>query len=397
MSASTNHKRRVRLQAISLNALLTVTAPLINVLAAWWVIRSHSEALWGAFVDPLIITGIALHILAWGNKEFLLRAFALRPDAIPLLWKQAFLSRGMLLFIALPALFLSDYGWNERGYLLTWILAGFFKQSLDVAVVYAREFGRALLVEVLTGGALFAALYLSGPELDLASLIKYFAFAQVVRAVAYAIFFGKTYLSGPYPQIQFRYFQVAMPFFLLGFAGMLGSRVDLICVSLWMDDAAAGRYQVVVNLLLWTQAGAGFLLYPFVKNIYRLPLESFRKLSRRVLLIGIPISLAAAPAVWGLSYYLFNIDLGWPFHLLSVLFILPIYAYTTHVFFLYKYKRQQQVLLANFGAVLVNAGLNVLLVPRLGLDGALLATAASQVFLMGMIHAYAWQVRRDLS
>ena len=379
---------------IALNGLLTLSAPLMNIAAAWWVIRVSGEELWGAFVDPLIITGFALHILNWGSKEFLLRAFAMRPDAIPVLWKQAFVSRGMLLFMVLPALFLAELGWEETGFLLTWIFAGYFKQSFDAPVAYNRDFGRALLVEVGAAAVLFGGLYFAGPELRLLDLLKYFALSQVLRAILFGIFYGPTYLPGPYPRVQFRYFRVAMPFFLLGFAGMLGTRTDLICVSIWMDDASAGRYQVAINLLIWVQAGAGLLLYPFVKNIYRLPDKSLRRLSNKVFLGGILVSALAAPAIWAATRYFFHIDIGWEFHALSALFILPIYGYTVYIYLLYKHKRQQQVLLANFGGVMLNFALNMALIPEFGLTGALLGTIGSQFFIFFMVRVYARQLRQ---
>lgn len=392
MSASTLRKAKGRFFVIALNALLQMATPMMNVVAAWWVIHFASEDLWGAFVDPLIFTGLALHILNWGNKEFLLRAFAMRPDAIPVLWKQALVSRGMLLFIVLPLLLLAELGWEETGYLLTWIFAGFFKQSFDVAVTYARDFGKALLVELGAAAILFGGLYLSGPQLTLLHLMKFFALSQVWRAVIFAAIYGKSYLAGPYPRIQFRFFRVALPFFLLGFAGMLGTRVDLICVSIWMDDASAGRYQVAINLLIWVQAGAGFLLYPFVKNIYRLPDKSLKKLATRVFLGGLGITALAIPAVWAATYYVFGIDLGAEFHLLSAFFILPVYFYTTYIFLLYKHRRQQQVLLANAGGIMINIGLNIVLIPSLGLTGALLGTIGSQLFIMLMVLVYTQQI-----
>ncbi|HHG83874.1 MAG TPA: hypothetical protein ENJ82_03920, partial [Bacteroidetes bacterium] len=96
-----------RLRPILLNAGLYLSAPLINVLASWWVIQQGSETIWGEFVYPMIFAGLCLHVLSWGNREFLLRAFAVHSDKSGILWRQNLVSRGALLFIALPAVLLS--------------------------------------------------------------------------------------------------------------------------------------------------------------------------------------------------------------------------------------------------------------------------------------------------
>jgi hypothetical protein len=70
-------QRRLALVAASgANSLLL---PLLNPLVAFLVVRLASAELWGAFVEPLVIAQFAAHVIGWGNRDYLLRAFSRDP------------------------------------------------------------------------------------------------------------------------------------------------------------------------------------------------------------------------------------------------------------------------------------------------------------------------------
>lgn len=392
MPVSISRKLFQRGGTVILHFLLQLLAPLTNIGVSIWVIRSGDEAVWGEFVDPLLFIGITLHILAWGNKEYLLRGFAQHPDQIGPLFRQVAGSRAVLLFMVFPVILLAEWDWETTMFLVLWMLGGFLRQSLDVLVVYHRHFERALLVDLLGSAVLVAGLWFDPVGLSITGLVKYFAFAAIVRGILLGALYGPHYFRGNYPPIQFRYFRLAMPFFLLGFAGMVSLRTDLLCVAFWMDDAAAGRYQVFINLFLWAQAGIGFLLYPFAKNIYRLPRKSFAKLARRMLGAGVLVSVAGIPAIWAVLKFLFDLEFDLLFFLLAPLYLLPCYLYSVYIYLLYQKGKQQQVLLANTGAILVNLALNILLIAPLGLLGAWIGSAGGQLFMLVMVLVYVQQL-----
>ncbi len=378
-----------RVRIIGLHGLHQILPALMNLAAAWWVIRNSSEDVWGEFVDPLILAGLGLHILSWGNKEFLLRAFALRPDAIPVLWKQALVARGAILFMIIPLIFLSDWSPEQMTWMLTWIFFGYIRHSFDVVVVYEKDFGKAVLIELGAMVIVFGGLYLSRESIGLTELMRYFALAQIFRAMVYSLIYGKNYLAGPFPQMQFRYFSTALPFFLLGFAGMLVSRTDLYFVAYYMDDTAAGRYQIIINLFTYVQAGAGFLISPFARNIYRLPDKTIVRIALKVSLGGVAAIAVGIPIAYFLLLEGFGFSLPWEYFALGAAAILPVYIYSCFILMLFKHHQQKKVVLANVGAILINIAVNMVLTPRFGLLGALTGSVVCHWFILVMVILYA--------
>lgn len=379
-----------RIRPIVLNAGLYLSAPFINVLASWWVIRNSSEAIWGEFVYPMLFAGLALHVLTWGHRDFLLRAFARHPDKMGIMWRQNLVSRGALLFIALPVVMLSGMSAGAISFLLLWIFAGFVRQSFETIIVYRKEFGFALLTEIAAALLLFFGLWWNQAELSGEIVLNWFALAWLLRAVLVLLKYGKEFLPGDYPRIQFRYFAVALPFFLLGFAGMLLSRIDMYCVALFVEDRAVlGRYQLLLSFLLYLQAVVAFVLLPYVKNLYRLPDRSFFKLARRMFLLGIAVVVPGVLAIYLLLTNAYQINFGMEYFALGAAFSLPVFYYSPIVYLLFKHSQQRKVLLANVGGILLNLGLNLLLIPRIGLPGALVATAGAQVCTLVLLVVYA--------
>ncbi|MEM7040922.1 MAG: polysaccharide biosynthesis C-terminal domain-containing protein, partial [Bacteroidota bacterium] len=144
---------------------------------------------------------------------------------------------------------------------------------------------------------------------------------------------------------------------------------------------------------IYVQAVAGFILLPYVKNLYRLPDRTIHKISWLVFRFGILVVAGAIPAIWAVLTYGYHFSLDWSFFALGAVFILPVFFYSAQVYLLYKHNRQQRVLLANMGGILLNFGLNVLLIPRLGLQGALIATASAQLLTAVLIVLYVREAR----
>jgi O-antigen/teichoic acid export membrane protein len=379
-----------RIRPISLVAGTFLAAALTNAGAAWWVIRESSQETWGGFVDALIIAGLSLHILSWGSQEYLLRAFARHPDQAGMIWRQNLVTRGALLFIALPAVLLAGFSTESAAYLLLWIFAGFLRKSFQPVITFRREFGFEMLLEAGAAVLLFTGLILEADQLSPEVVLRWFAFAWTFRALGVALKYGRELFPGDYPRIQFRYFQLALPFFLLGFMGMLMSRVDMYCVALFMEGKAPlAKYQLLMSFLLYLQATAGFILLPNAKNYYRLPDKSLFKLARRMFLIGIPITLAGLTAIWLTLKWAYGIEFDWIFFAVAAAFVLPIFYLSPLIYLLFKRDQQRQVVLANGAGILLNIGLNIALIPVFDLLGALIATTTAQALNIGLIVAKA--------
>lgn len=381
-------KARRRLLLVVTHSLNSLLLPLFSVIVSLSVVRLASMALWGAFVEVMIVAQLGAHILAWGNKEYLLRAFSTEPASLTEVWRSNLFTR--LTLFPIYVLIVLLLGWSSLQSLLVvvWTLGLVVCQSFEVLIVYRRAFLASIWIELGTIAVMLAAISALGVRLTLDGLILLFAGVTLGKAAALALTFRReslafTELSVPWQRrLDFSYFGAALPFFLLGFSGMLQSRIDLYSVSLILPEREVGEYQVFINLMLYLQAVANFVLTPFVKGLYRLDRGASGRVSARLLGAGM---ILVPPALFGIDWVLsrvYAIDLSPLFLATGGLYVLPVYFYLPTIYSLYKMDRQHIVLWVNVSGVAINLMLNLILVPRMGTTGALLATTTVQWFML---------------
>ena len=303
-TATTGKKWLGRIARMAANVLRSLLPPLVNFVAAYLVISSTSEARWGEVVNDLVIVGLTSSLLAWGNKEYVLRAFSREPSQVAAIWQGSFLARLPLLLAGIASLLL----WYDPAEMLwpaVWLTALFLYQSLDVVVVYTRRFLSAILVELIVLVLLVLALDQWVVGLTHMEIVYCFALAAVLRAGLLFAFHARSLLKKGKAQTK-DFLKLAFPFLLIGLSGLLQSKTDLYIVNIRLDDAETGVYQVVINGLLYGQAFAGLVLSPYAKNLYRLPAARLRRLALVFAGAGIPIALGGAAVMIFLINYFYD-------------------------------------------------------------------------------------------
>ena len=374
--------------AVLTHAANSLAVPLAGPLFAFLVIRFASVDLWGEFVRALIVAQLAAHIAGWGNKDYLLREFSRYPGRLAATWQKNLMTRLGLLLAVPVVLLVLGYAPARAGWLALCALGLLLDQAYDVVVLYRRAFVYALLVEVLGVALLALPILWLGPALTADTLLAVFALSNLAKAAALALRFRALATPGWAGGVDLRQLRGALPFFLLGFSGLLQSRADLYTVSALLGERTLGQYQVFSNLMLYGQAVAGFVLLPFVKGLYRLSYQASLRLAARLSLLGLAVLALFLPAAHLTLTWLFRLDLPPLMLVFGGLSIWPIFFYLPIIYALFKAERPAAVIAINVLGVGVSVLLNLALLPRFSLVGAAAATAAAQ-WAMGLAYVVA--------
>ncbi|HSN76952.1 MAG TPA: hypothetical protein VL334_17910 [Anaerolineae bacterium] len=375
-------KARRRLLLIAANSLNSLLLPLVSIAVSLLVVRLASVELWGAFVSVMIVVQLGAHVIGWGNQEYLLRQFSRAPTRLGRAWQTSLLTRLLLLPLFMAVIIL--LGWPAQQVLLAtvWTIGLVLAQSFSVLVVFRRAFLAAIAVELAATGAILVIVLLQGAALTVASLLLLFAVTSLARALALGLVFRRDISQPQAPastaeprwRIDLRYFKLAMPFFLLGLSGLLQSRIDLYSVSYFLSKQEVGQYQVFLSLLLYLQATANFILQPYVKSIYRLDETIIWKIALRLFGLGWLLIAPAMLAVTWVLATLYGFNPPPSFIVLGGLYVLPIFFDLPIIYALYKADRTATVISVNLTGFMFNLLLNIWLLPRVGLVGAILAS-----------------------
>ncbi|MEM6283038.1 MAG: polysaccharide biosynthesis C-terminal domain-containing protein [Chloroflexota bacterium] len=387
LNADRWHKLLRRGWTVLQNAAHQLMQPFLNIIVSALVIRQTSETVWGAFISILILVQLSATVSAWGSKDYLLRAFSRDPHTIPQQWQANLFTRAGITLLACALTVFYAASVQQAGLLALWIVLLVLATAFDVIIVYRRAFPMAIATDLLVTALRAGVVVALGASLTADHLIALFVVTTGLKAVIYMVCFSDILRPLQF-DIKPTFYRVALPFFLLGFSGMLASRIDLYTVSVFESDAEVGRYQVFINLMLYLQALSQFILLPYVKTLYRMPDDSLYRVGRRLFLLGcvmVPLALLASDVLLRVVY---NMRFSPGFIVLGGMFVLPIYAYLPLIHRLYSRDEQRHVLTANVVGAVLNLIGNIVLLPRLGIAGALLSSGVMQ---WGMLIYYVYK------
>lgn len=327
-----------------------------NVVIAALVVRWLSAALWGEMVQVMLWITIAGNIMAWGNKDYLIRNFSADPSSIRLVWQQSFGSRSLLVAILLGVLIFLPLPFSIKTWVAVYLLARFVYMSYDSIIVFRRNFGITLLLESSGFILLGAAIFFLHPA-ELSQLLSWFACTELLKAAAIIFIYRNRVFPVFFKSFDHIYFVLAFSFFLLYFTGMLASKIDLICVTSFFSKEEIARYQVLMSLLQATQLSIPILLIPYLAIIYRLPVASIRKMALRLFIVGMLIAAIAVFATSVLLEWIYRFQYDPLIFLLGWLIVIPGFYYAPLIYRLFRNNRQHIVVIISFLFIALSAAL----------------------------------------
>lgn len=357
--------------------------PVLGALLSLLVVRLASVEVWGRFVAWAVPVQLAVHVAAWGNKEHLLREIARSPGRLRERWRTSLVTR---FTAATPVVVLAAATATAAGapadllaILALWWLGQTLAQSFEVLVVYRRAFATAVTIEAAAFAPPLATVATAAGRLEVELLVAAFAAGAVLRTSLYAVAFRR---AAGLPRVaarpEPRLLAAALPFFLLSFSGMLMSRTDLYCVVALLDRAAVGAYQVLTTFLLALQGVAALVVTPWVKGLYRLPSRALWRTAGRLSVLGAAVTLPGVAVLAPVLEHLYRLDIPSAVLAAGALSVLPAFPSVALIYLAFRGGRQAAVVWVNLLGAGVNLALNLALLPRLGLLGAVTATAAAQ-------------------
>ena len=352
-----------------------------GMIIPFLVIHFSSKEIWGAFVSVFLYSLLALQVINWGNKEYLLRKFSENPAKISQSYSANLANRFPLVIIfSIIALLLFPF---EYGFwIMIWLIGRYFNHSVEALILYQKEFDKSMIIETVSFIGFGICFYYLKSEITVYSLLSIYSSYQLLKGLLYFLLFRK-YWSTHNVSFQIEYFTASFSFFLLSILGFLGSKADVYIVEHFGNKTIIAEYQIINSLLVFVMSITAFIYSPFTKIIYRNTNETIDKTKKTLAYIGlliVPISLL--PIHFILKLYLkstFNIT----FYLIAFFYVYPSYVYGLDIVNLFKQHRERIVVRNLLLGVILNSILSsFFLYYNFGINGALMGSAIAQIFVL---------------
>lgn len=368
-----------KLFAVISNGAAQVIPGALNLMVSVIVVRLFSAEWWGRIIELQLVYYVTGSIVSWGNKEYLLREFSKNPAHIHALFRKGFSTRALYLLLPCCVLLLFLYDPFISLNLMVWVSSRFIIQSYESVSTYEKKFVPFILSEGSAFLVMAIGFFLWPGPLTYRDLILLLSLGYLAKVPVVVFSFRQYPVLSITDRKQLKY---SWLFFVLAFTGFLSTKIDLAVVDILMPKSELAMYQVITNFFILIRTASAFILYPFVKNIYRFSIQTIEKSARHLLLAGLGICIAGLAVQFTLikTVYLFEVPFLW--YIYGAVYILPGFWFSPFVFYLFGEHKQHLVIYGNLLSMITSICLCFALIPLFGIPGALVAIAIPQILLM---------------
>ncbi len=395
--------------AASTLARLLTSVVLFVVMARVW-----GAQLFGVFAYPLTIATVAVMIADYGFGLQVVKTVGVRPDGVHEVMRRALAAKCLLsLVVSAAALIATPWLVDGTGTLaLTWLLLvssvlGSFALLLNLPFRGLGRFEEEMKVVVISS-AIHFAIVVAAVALGAGLLVVGMCFVLsracylLLSLSAYRRLVGELSWRGLDGRSAIAMLREGLPYGVFVAMGTLYFQIDTLLVQHYLGSRGVGLFQAGVRLLM-----GGLILSEVICNVYlptiagvvaRSARETARlgeRMTRHLLMLGaIGLTVFWLPAPWIVSWF-YGPDYE------PVVALLPAFG----LVLLLRFVASSYGLLLTVGdrqlarttvvtvAFLVSLTVNVFLIPRYGLRGAVVASVVTHVFLLS---AYVWFVVQSL-
>jgi O-antigen/teichoic acid export membrane protein len=363
-----------KLNIIIFNLLRSFAPALFNFAIAVLGVQYCGAENWGMLVSIMIVLFVFTFISNWGNKEYLIRAYAREPAMILHLFFSNLTTRAILLVFSFILFVFYPIDIALIGIAL--IVVRFVYSSLESLIVYHQKFKQQLLAES-AGFAIVLLAIVFNKTFSVFYFLCIYLLANLIKSVMVILALKPRPEKG---MIKFSKTQVlaAIPFFLIGLSGWMNSKVDLYVVDYYLPASDLLQYQILVTAFIMLQGVSAVVLYPFSKHIYRLNDVVLAKMKNRLALAGVPVVISGSIAIWFFlnSYTAIRFDTA--VYLVMAIASFPPFLFMVDIYTFFKTNHEKIVMYVNFiGAILILI-LTIILIPIYGIFGAALGICCSK-------------------
>lgn len=347
---------------------------LFNFLLALLGFKYCGADNWGEIAGLILVFFFFNFVANWGNKDYLIRAYSERPQAISSLFFQSLTSRAVFLLLALPLFFYYPVSIAALGVLI--IFCRYIYSSYESLIIYHQKFKTQFFAEFL-GFIVVLAAILFNDQFSISYFLLAYLIASFVKTLYIVVAF-KSNLTWQLTTLSPSLIAATIPFFLISLSGWLHSRIDLYIVEFNLSPAHLSKYQILVGAFLMLDAVSAFAVQPFSKHIYRLNPHTLDKMRHLLRLIGIPAVLLGSFTIYLFLTYVAKIEFDRTIYLIMTLGSIPPFFYMVDIFILYREKREKEIMTLGFIGAGINLVLCLVLIPNYGILGAVIGVCCAK-------------------
>lgn len=369
---------------IGVSALQGFITPVFNFLIVIFGVKNFGKYQWGSLINVMLWVFLIVFILAWGNRDYLLRKYAQEPSKVYRNFYRNFFSRSLLLPFSL-FLFLF-FPLKIAFWAVLLVFLNFVYASLNTLVIYHQKFVIQLLAEVVAFVVVFCGVF-NLETFDLESFLKIYLIAILLKTIVLGsqlCFFKEAF----YITLSVNELGKGLPFFMLSLSGWLVSKIDIFLVDFYLDSSQLSEYQLLITAFLMLQVLSAYIILPFTKHVYRVPNKVLKKIKTKLYIASVPLTITGGFVIWLVMEYYVKLGFDYKHYIVGCFMALPSYFYTLDITIQLRNQNEKTILRISSFCFLITILLIISLIGKYQIFGVLVSVCIVQwlVLLIYKLH-----------
>lgn len=375
-----------RLIIVGINTIKGFLTPLLNFFIAIIGIKFFGKENWGEVIDILLWIYFILIIANWGNREYLIRKYSRLPSKIYTIYFKSLFSRSPLLILSL--LFFVFFKADTAVLCIILSILMYCYSSLNSIIIHHQKFSLQLISDVMSFSTTLLILYFNTHYNLNIILLAFIAGVFIKTSVlVYKLDLFKEKVSYHFSIVELKHY---LPFFIIAFLGWLATKIDMYIVTINLNKIDVSEYQIISNSFILINAGFTFIISPFSKHIYRLPIATVNKIRTKLNIIALPYLLISSLIIWFIMEKLLHLDININYYYLSSIKALFPLFFIIDIMILNKFNFEKKVTYTIIFGILINLLCMYVLIEKYQIIGVIISTIISKFFLLII---YKWHTK----
>ena len=373
-----------RAKWIGLDGFSFLLKPVFTMTVSLVIIRLAGVERWGEIVPYLVGIELMAVLLNWGQKPYLLKKFALNPSVKSETWSNSILARTPLFFFGLLIVVFLPVSSHIKTLLVILIFTKWVSSFFDSVIQFDREYSKSILSDALNLGLCLTVILWFRNNLTLENILVSICVGSFFKMLILLTLIPKGITLNSWGSV-WPELKLAFPFFALTIAGLIQSKGDLYMVIYLLPNQEIAQYQVLIGFLIMGQSLSAVVLNPFQKNLLRINVNDAGNIRLAHFKIGVLVSVLLSVFIFLIMKYVYLFSIPFWMPVVYFLYLIPLYIYLIDSQIMIKHHLEKNLLSFTVYAAICNLGLSFILVPFIGIVGALISGIACRLLISFLV------------
>jgi O-antigen/teichoic acid export membrane protein len=339
------------------NISRTLFASVLGLLINYILINFKSGPILDKYVYAITIVNLLFVFCNWGGKDFSVKKLAAQTHNLGETINSLTGSRLLLYLMVILPVILIPAEPLLKIFIAIYLLIKILLSVYDPLITIQKKFTRFFIIDLVLSTALLVVIFTDGNSNSPGIFLFEVVAVELIRLAITSYTFRNFINPGFSYSKSLSLLKESRHFFFIALAGFICSRADLYVVGLLLESHVLSYYFIILNIVALCQVAFAGLVNTFSANIFRVADNTFNKVGKRVIFLGLGFAFFSAVFFYLICEYFYHITTG---IYMTIMVFMNILFFVSGLIEMYRFTRDDRQL-AILNVLLISGATHIIL------------------------------------